>query len=359
MINSLMTLAEEGTDAAMGALFVKLCEYVVSDIDERSDQELTLFAEVVLKLYGHASEKDKLRLSKKLASSEKTPGMLATRIAEDNVSVALPILSESPVFAQQDLIDLIERLSNDHLQAIARRPDLSTEVSNALVKKGNKPVHRILAGNRAIQLSRESMMHFVKLAAEDMMLCDELVSRTDLTPTACRDLMPLVNDEAKKQLQKVIQGSLSQDQLEEIARLKELRQELGRALNNTDIKLLWSDADRLRISVDDLTILLLQDGRFNHVIELLADRGRIAKSSLKDAVFSGKKDIVLRTAARSGIKLHTFSLFVKVRCEHLKIPMTQGSDWIAAYTTYLKNAKGNGENRGGDFQAKRKDKSAS
>ncbi|MEP1934185.1 MAG: DUF2336 domain-containing protein [Roseibium sp.] len=338
---------------------MKLCEFVASDVDERSDQELAIFAEVILKLYGNASDNDKARLAKNLASSPKTPKGLATKLAEDEVSVALPLLSDSPVFSQEELLRFIERLSDAHLQVIARRPDLSTEVSDALVQKGTKPVHRILAGNQEIQLSRETMLQFVQQAAEDMVMCDDLVMRSDLTPMACRELIPLVNDDVKKRLQKVIQGSLSQDQLDEIARLKELRRELGRALNNTDMKLLWSDADRARISVDDLTILLLQDGRFNHVIELLADRGRIAKSAFKDAVFSGKKDIVLKTAARSGIMLHTFSLFVKVRCEHMKIPLTQGADWIAAYTAYLKTTNTGNGNRCGDFQAKRKERGPS
>ena len=105
-----------------------------------------------------------------------------------------------------------------------------------------------------------------------------------------------MNEETKKRLRNIIEGSLSQEQLDQIARLKVLRREFGDALENPDMGLLWSDAERAEITVNELVILLLQDGRFNHTIELLSARGRIAQKAFKDAVFNGKQDIVLKAA---------------------------------------------------------------
>lgn len=351
---SLVKLAEEGTDAARATLFGELCKLVTDDLEQRTTQELSIFAEVTLKLYGNASANDRVRLAQKISDCPKTPASLVRKIATDEISVASPVLASSPVFSQEDLLDLMEALSNGHLEAIAQRNDLSAEVSNALAQKGDKPIHRILAGNREIRLSRDAMLCLVRMAAEDAAVRENLALRSDLTPAICQKLLPLVNDEAKKHLNSIIQGALSQDQLDQIARLKTLRRELGHKLENQDMSLLWPEAQRAGATTDGLVTLLLQDQRFNHVIELMSLRGRIALKSLKDAIFSGKLETVMRTAARCGLQPQTFALFVKARCEHLRIPASKGSSWIGAYTAYLKELEANRGARCTDFQAKRK-----
>ena len=84
MINSMIKLAQEGTDAAWRTLFIKLCDFVVSDIDQRTSQELAIFSEVALKLYGLASDNDRARLAQNIAQSSKTPNSLAKKLARDS-----------------------------------------------------------------------------------------------------------------------------------------------------------------------------------------------------------------------------------------------------------------------------------
>lgn len=356
MPRSLIKLALEGTDEARRRLFAQVSELVITDLDQRTDRELAVFSEVIIKLYAVGSSKDRARLAQKLATQANTPVELARRIAEDEVSVAMPILAHCPVFSQEDLLDFVDRLSNGHRQVLARRHDLSPEVSDIIAEKGDRPVHRILAGNREIRLSRETMLILVKYAAEDSVLREDLCLRSDLSPSVCRTLLPLVDDDTKKRLHRIIEGALSQEQLDQIARLKLLRREFGAALDNTDMNLLWLEAERSDITVNELTILLLQDGRFNHVIELLSARGRTTQKSLKDAVFNGKPDLVLKTAARAELDIATFALFAKIRCEHLKVPFTQGSEWTAAYKKYLESTALAKQTRCGDFQANRRPK---
>lgn len=356
MPRSLIKLALEGTDEARRRLFAQVSELVIANLEQRTDRELAIFSEVIIKLYSVGSAQDRARLAQKIGAQVNTPLELARKIAEDEVNVAMPVLAHCPVFSQEDLLDFVERLSNAHLQVIARRADLSPDVSDVIVEKGDRPVHRILAGNREIKLSRDTMLTLVKHATEDAVLREDLCLRSDLSPAVCRMLLPLVNDETKKRLHRIIEGALSQDQLDQIARLKVLRREFGTALENTDMSLLWREAERSDITVSELMILLLQDGRFNHAIELLSARGRTALKSLRDAVFNGKQDLVLRTAAKADLDLATFALFAKMRCDHLKVPSTQGSEWTAAYKKHLDSNSVTKQSRCGDFQANRRTK---
>jgi len=356
MPRSLIKLALEGTDEARQRLFAQVSELVVTNLEQRTDRELAIFSEVIIKLYDVGSANDRARLAQKLAAQVSTPVQLARKIAEDEVNVAMPVLAHCPVFSQEDLLNFVERLSNPHLQVIARRTDLSPDVSDVIAERGDRPVHRILAGNREIRLSRETMLTLVKNATEDDVLREDLCLRSDLSPGVCRTLLPLVNDETKKRLHRIIEGALSQEQLDQIARLKVLRREISSALENTDMSLLWREAERSDVTANDLMILLLQDGRFDHAVELLSARGRTAQKSLKDAICNGKQELVLRAAAKAELELSTFALFAKLRCDNLKIPVAQGSEWTAAYKQHLESHAVIKQSRCGDFQANRRTK---
>lgn len=356
MTSSLISLASDETVNARRKLFSRVADMVVSNLTERTDRELAIFAEVVLELYSLALLEDRLRLSNSLAGSPKTPLALARRIAEDEIAVATPILAHSPVLSTGDFLALIEKLSSAHLQVIARRQDLGTDVSDRLAQKGDQRVHKILAGNQQIRLSRPTMLRFLQLGAKDEQLRDTLAHRQDLPPAICRALLPIVDKTLRKHLHDIIEASLSQEQLDQIERLKTLRREFGQALENPDVALLWRDAARAEISLDELMILLLQDNRFNHAIQLLTIKTRTAFKPFKDAVFAGKVDQVSRICAKAGLSGPAFSMFAKARCRHLKLPSAQVADWSSAYSRLLGETEQPRENRGGEFQARRKNR---
>jgi len=358
MTSSLIRLAEDETVEARQKLFAEVSKLVATDLDERSGRELELFAQVMLKIYSTGAANDRLLLAQKIAPCAQSPADLVHRIARDEVNVAMPVLAECPLLTRDDLLLLIEQVSSAHMQVLARRKDLPTEVSDVLAAKGDIAVHRILAGNKDTKLSRQTMPKFVKLAAEDEVLREDLSLRSDLSPAVCQELLPLVDDETRKRLRSIIEGSLSQEQLDQIARLKVLRKTFGDTLNNPDIGILWREAERSAVTLDELIILLLQDGRFNHAIELLSTRGRIAQSALKDAMFNGKRDVVLRTAAKAGLDVPAFALLAKARCTHLKLPAAQGAEWTSAYVKQIANAANARQGRCDDFQARRRDKTA-
>lgn len=356
MTKSLIELAQDGTDDARQQLFTQVSTLVISNLEERTDQELAIFAEVIIKLYGVGSAEDRARLAQKLSTQENAPYALAKKLAQDEVEIASPLLANSPIFSQENLLNFVESLSNSHLKVLAGRNDLSTEVSDVIAGRGNRPVQRILSGNREIKLSRHTMLSLVKQAMDDAVLRKNMSLRTDLSPAACRLLLPHVNAESQKRLHNIIEGSLSKDQLEQISRLKSLRREYGSILENTDMSLLWREAERVGITVNELMILLLQDSRFNHATELLSARGRTAQKSLKDAVYAGKQELVLKAAHKAGLDAPTFALFARARCEHLKVPSSQSSEWTAAYKKYLEKNNFTRQNRCEDFKTKRPSK---
>ena len=61
MPRSLIKLAQEGTDEARRRLFAQVSELVIANLDERTDRELAIFSEVIIKLYSVGSPRDRAR----------------------------------------------------------------------------------------------------------------------------------------------------------------------------------------------------------------------------------------------------------------------------------------------------------
>src|SRR3954469_11529058 len=59
---------------------------------------------------------------------------LATRLANDVLEVAEPILAESLALTDEDLMAVIERHSIGHARAVAKRPKLAGSITTALIK---------------------------------------------------------------------------------------------------------------------------------------------------------------------------------------------------------------------------------
>lgn len=75
---------------------------------------------------------------------------LATRLANDVLEVAEPILAESLALSDEDLLAVIERHSVGHARAIAKRRTLTAPVANALIRTDDEIcVMRVAANDNA------------------------------------------------------------------------------------------------------------------------------------------------------------------------------------------------------------------
>ncbi|SHM40277.1 DUF2336 domain-containing protein [Roseibium suaedae] len=353
----LLGLASDKSAKSRDTLLVALTDMYVQGIERRTPSEAEIFGEVALLLYQEISEKSRAALSTKLAPFIQTPLPLAMAFATDAIRVATPVLEKYPGFQQEHLEDLAGKLDDSHLQVLSRRDDLGQKASQILAERGSKVVRRILAGNREIELSRLTLRALVKHAIQDIVLREDLALRADLTPSICQMLLPSVTGETAAHLKKMINGSITQEDLDQIGRLRQVRRKIGVNLDNPDVAGLLRFCKQNDISADDLSVLLVQDKRLSHATDLLAFRCGIPPVTARNALFNGDRDDVIGMARKAGMSLDAFSMLAKARCDHLRIPMSQAGDWIAAYVQATGNNRPQLAQRArGEFAAKRKPK---
>ncbi|MEJ8473005.1 DUF2336 domain-containing protein [Roseibium algae] len=353
----LLNLARDSSAQARGELMLGLTDAIISGIENRPQSELEVYADISLILYKSAPNQDRVQMSRKVATEPLVPVALAMNIASDRINIALPVLESYTTFGQHDLLQLAEKMDDEHLQVLARRSDLGHQVSNTIVRRGTKNVHRIIAGNREIHLSDLALRALVRHAMQDAVLQEDLSLRTDLTPKICSMLLPHADGAARKRLQVLVKSAMSDEDLAKLNRLRDLRKTHGAKLDHLKQKQLWPYAEANNITLNELVLLMLKDQRLAHVADLLGERTQTPSVIARNAIFSGKMDQVITMAKKAELSLDTFSLLAKARCKQLQLSSDQAGKWINAFIgTSTPSNTPTRKSHGGAFAAKRKER---
>lgn len=140
-------------------------------------------------------------LSTHLASSLDAPHDVILTLARDIAEVALPVLMESYVLSEDDLI-AITQSSQDVvvMSAIARRDTVSRELSEALLNKSNAVVIETLLRNKSANIDEKGLSRIYDSCTDNSSVLELMVKRGGLPVTLAEKLFVAVSDEMKKVL---------------------------------------------------------------------------------------------------------------------------------------------------------------
>ncbi len=121
-------------------------------------------------------------IAERLSRKPDAPHALIIELANDQIDVAHPILKDSDVLRDVDLIEVIRHRTMEHQLAVAMRKTLSAGVSAALVETGNQDVIATLLNNHGATITREVMDYLVNETKRVDAYQNPLVRRPDLPP---------------------------------------------------------------------------------------------------------------------------------------------------------------------------------
>lgn len=119
-------------------------------------------------------------LSEAVASSPNLPPAIAGVLARDRLDVARPVLEQSPVLTDDDLIDIVRTHAMQHALAVAGREQLSGRLAETLAATGSPEVVRRLVGNAGAELSDRTVESIRAGHQEDKEIQDRLIKRPAL-----------------------------------------------------------------------------------------------------------------------------------------------------------------------------------
>jgi uncharacterized protein (DUF2336 family) len=128
------SLVKGDTDEDRALACYRLCRRI--DTIDLSDAERAFSHQILNIVVDGAAERVRRALAMTLKSSNNLPADIASRLARDIESVALPILENSPVLTDEDLAEILEAAEPARQYAIAKRASLSETVTDALCTFG-------------------------------------------------------------------------------------------------------------------------------------------------------------------------------------------------------------------------------
>ena len=113
----------------------------------RSDH-VDLFDGVLIGLVPHTELATRADLAERLSVLANAPRALVGQLArEDEISIAGPLLRRSPVIDEDALIEIARMKGQGHLLAMSERPTLSPDLTDVIVRRGDREAVRRAAGN--------------------------------------------------------------------------------------------------------------------------------------------------------------------------------------------------------------------
>jgi uncharacterized protein (DUF2336 family) len=199
LLNELQTAIEAGPKEKRTKTLRALTEVFVDVADRLPEELVEVFGDIISYLIETIEPEALVALAEKLAPVAKAPPEVVQRLADDpNIAIAGTVLTHSERLTSAELATLAASKDAAHLLAIAARKRLESVVTDALLKRGNTDVTRVLAGNAGAAFSEEGFGLLIESGANDSSTAEKIVQRQDVTPAHLNSLMAAANESIRK-----------------------------------------------------------------------------------------------------------------------------------------------------------------
>ena len=120
-----------------------------------------LLGDIFLTLTAQAERDIRLALADRIAGVDWAPPALINMLALDEIEIARPVITSSPLLKDADLIRLLIEATLEHQIAVARRPHLSRPVVDTIIDRAEAVTMTALTSNRTADVSEEAMRKLV------------------------------------------------------------------------------------------------------------------------------------------------------------------------------------------------------
>jgi uncharacterized protein (DUF2336 family) len=179
-IKALLRLALVRSGSSREALAQSIAEICLEDDLGLNAQESALLFDILHKLIRSVEKRIRRDLAQRLATRTDVPRAFIVTLANDQIEVAYPVLVESNVLEDPDLIAITGQQLPSHQIAITLREHVSPAVSEALIDTNNPDVIDSLVRNPEAKIAPATMQRLVDISRDMPPLCRPLLQRHDL-----------------------------------------------------------------------------------------------------------------------------------------------------------------------------------
>lgn len=199
-IENLIRLANDDSPGAREALSEQVTALCLSSVHTLGDQEKEIAGHILIKLARDFEVELRARLANQLSASDRAPAVLVRALAADEIQVATPIIAQSPLLEEQDLIEIVSTKSREHQMKVAMRSGITAAVSSVLVTTDEPEVLEALAKNETAEIADAAMDYLVEQSQKQESLRGPLVARSDIPPALAHKMLFWVSTALKEEI---------------------------------------------------------------------------------------------------------------------------------------------------------------
>lgn len=205
VIEELENVLAAGSSDRRSEILRRVTDLFLGNAQSFSDAQVGVFDDVLAHLIRQVETKALAELGVRLAPVNNAPnGVIRTLARHDEISVAGPVLAQSPQLTDRDLVEIAGSKGQDHLVAISERKRLAAAVTDVLIQRGDTWVVRKLSQNHGATFSESSYETLATRAETDEELAENLGVRLDMPPQLLQNLVSRATEAVRARLLAVV-----------------------------------------------------------------------------------------------------------------------------------------------------------
>ncbi|CUA96427.1 DUF2336 domain-containing protein [Pannonibacter indicus] len=332
MLRSLVDLAKESCSEKRRELMGHIASLFFEGADRYSNDELSLFNDILTNLLDLVEIEDRREFSGKVAHVAETPRPLILKLANDKADVAAPVLQHSEVLTDDDLFTLARTKGQEHLLAIAQRESLKPRITDVLLERGEKPVQHSVAANTGAKLSDWGGRLLVKLAESDRELREALTERHDLSKPNFDRLLSMLPADRQAKLRYIFENNerMARNLFKEASALVD-EGKLERRKSRLNSKATLKDLRDGHKQLDQAVIEYSLSNELYELAFLLGQSAQIDERFVRNIMVRPDVEAIAVLCKSVGVSDTAFGALCKARCRHMRCPSTQVDHWAGEY----------------------------
>lgn len=197
----LIALASDPDPAARQELSRHVTDICLNGERQLSMQEKEVAGHILVRLTREFETQLKVTLATRFAASPDAPKLLIQALALDEVEVSAPIIQQSPLLDERDLVEIILNKTHEHRLNVAMRSGITSAVSAALVQTEEPDVLKALVNNPSAEIAGAALEYLVAESQQQKDLQGPLIARSDLPPAMVQKMFTFVSNALKEEIQ--------------------------------------------------------------------------------------------------------------------------------------------------------------
>lgn len=165
-----------------------------------SEDDRALAADILRIMAADAAELVRKAIAETLKSSTLVPRDVAVKLARDVESVCLPLLSFSPAFSDADLAEIVRLGGPVRQVAIAKRPELSQQVTDVLAEHGGERALSTACANPGAVFAEPALQRVIDRFESSERVLAAVAYRQVLPLSVTERLINLVGEQVREHL---------------------------------------------------------------------------------------------------------------------------------------------------------------